>query len=223
MNRIPFVASEPSGALFADWTPARWYGARARWLAERGDTVRAAATVRAMRDVLPAEAAAVEAVLAEGARRASSQQAYDEGARLMSQGLKSEARAAFERAVSIDPSNGQAWVVLSERRRVDGDLAGSAEAITHARRSDDIQVRSDAEAMVGLMALAKQDPAGALKAFAEAERILPSSPRPYLFEAQVHAQAGDVPAAIAALRRGLAAAPGSPELAAALVKLGQVP
>lgn len=222
-SRIPFVATQPSGALFGDWTPARWYGARARWLAERGDTVRAAATVRAMRAAVPAEAAAVEAVLANATRRSRSQAAYDEGARLMSQGMKPEARVAFERAVTIDPSNGQAWVVLAERRRVDGDLSGSVEAIAHARQSSDVQVRSDAEVMVGLMALVKQDPAGALKGFADAQRILPSSPRPYLFEAQVHAQAGDTPAAIAALRRGLAAAPGSPELAGALVKLGQVP
>ncbi len=222
-GRIPFEANEPAGALFADWTPARWYGARARWLAQNGDAARAAATVRAMHVAAPAEAAAVDAMLADASRRARGQAAYDEGARFMSQGLKREARAAFERAVSIDPTHGQAWVVLAERRRVDGDLAGSAAAIQHARQSEDIQVRSDAEVMVGMMALAKQDPTGAIQAFTAAQRILPSNARAYLFEAQVHAQAGDSPGTIAVLRRGLAAAPGSPELAAALVKMGQVP
>ena len=47
--------------------------------------------------------------------------------------------------------------------------------------------------------------------------------RAYLDEASVHAQSGDTPAAITALRRGLAASPGSPELATALAQLGQVP
>ena len=222
-SSIPFVASEPAGALFADWTPAEWYRSRARWLGERGDTERAAATVRAMRATAPAEAAELEKLLENATRRSRSQVAYDEGARLMSQGMKPQAREAFERAVTIDPSNGQAWVVLAERRRVDGDLAGSAVAITHARQSDDVQVRSDAEVMVGLMALVKKDVAGALKGFADAQRILPSSARAYLFEAQAHAQAGNKAAAIAALQRGIAAAPGSPELAAALAQLGQAP
>jgi hypothetical protein len=52
---------------------------------------------------------------------------------------------------------------------------------------------------------------------------VPGNARAYLYEAQVHAQAGDANATVAALRRGLAAAPGSPELAAALTKMGQVP
>ncbi|MEQ1833855.1 MAG: fused MFS/spermidine synthase, partial [Candidatus Eisenbacteria bacterium] len=222
-SRIPFVAEEPVGALFADWTPTEWYRTRARWLGEQGDTVRAAATVRAMRAVDPAAAAQVEAVLANAQRRARSQAAYDEGARLMSQGLKSQAREAFERAVAIDGTNGRAWVVLAERRRVDGDLAGSAEAIAHARQSDDVQVRSDAEVMVGLMALVKKDIPAAIKGFTDAQRIMPSSARAYLFEAQAHAQAGDKAAAMAALKRGLDAAPGSPELSNALAQLGQAP
>ena len=84
-------------------------------------------------------------------------------------------------------------------------------------------MRGDAEIMAGLLALAKQDPATALARFAEAQRLVPSNARAYLYEANVHAQAGDANATIATLRRGLAAAPGSPELASALVKMGQVP
>ena len=132
-------------------------------------------------------------------------------------------RASLERAVEIDPENAHAWVVLAERRRIDGDLAGSAAAIEHARRSSDVQVRSDAEVMVGMLALAKQDPNGALAAFAAAQRLAPGNARAYLYEAQVHAQAGDLKATVAALRRGLAASPGAQELTAALDKLGQVP
>jgi Tfp pilus assembly protein PilF len=114
-------------------------------------------------------------------------------------------------------------VRLAERLRIDGDLAGSAAAIEHARRSDDVQVRSDAEVMAGMLALAKQDPTAALTAFAAAQRLVPGNARAYLYEAQLHAQAGDLNATVATLRRGIAAAPGSQELAAALVKLGQVP
>jgi len=84
-------------------------------------------------------------------------------------------------------------------------------------------VRGDAEIMAGMLALAKQDASGALAAFAAAQKLVPGNPRAYLFEAQVHAQANDLVATVAALRRGLAAAPGSPELAAALARLGQVP
>ena len=86
-----------------------------------------------------------------------------------------------------------------------------------------MKVRSDAEVMAGMLALAKQDPAGALAAFAAGQKLVPGNARAYLYEAQVHAQAGDLNATVAALRRGLAASPGAQELTAALVKLGQVP
>jgi spermidine synthase len=223
IGHLPFTASEPPGPLFSAWSAADWYGARARWLFAQGDTARAARTVAAARDAVPAAAASLEAMLATSAAHARSRDAYDEAMRLLAQGMKTEARAALERAVTIDPENAQAWVVLAERRRVDGDLAGSAAAIERARRSSDIQVRSDAEVMAGLLAVAKQDPVGALAAFAAAQKLVPGNARAYLYEAQVHAQAGDLNATVAALRRGLAAAPGAQELTAALVKLGQVP
>jgi spermidine synthase len=223
VGRLPFVASEPPGPLFAAWPTADWYGARARWLLEQGDSSHAARTVLAARDAVPGEAAALEALIATSAARARSRAAFDEATRLLGQGLKAEARAALERAVEFDPENARAWVVLAERRRVDGDLPGSAAAIERARRSSDVQVRSDAEMMAGMLALAKQDPAGALAAFTAAQKLVPGNARAYLFEAQVHLQAGDKDATVAALRRGLAASPGAQELAAALVKLGQVP
>ena len=223
IGRLPFVAYEPSGPLFSEWQTADWYSARAHWLFEQGDSARAARTVVAARDAAPAAAVALDAMLATAAAHARSQAAYDEAIRLMGEGMKAEARASLERAVEIDPENAHAWVVLAERRRIDGDLAGSAAAIEHARRSSDVQVRSDAEVMAGMLALAKQDPDGALAAFAAAQRLAPGNARAYLYEAQVHAQAGDLNATVAALRRGLAASPGAQELTAALVKLGQVP
>ena len=223
VGRIPFVAAEPSGPLFQQWTPAEWYGARVRWLLENGDSARAGMTIAAARDAVPTEAATLTALQATAARRARSLAAFEEGMGLMGRGLKAEARAAFDRAVAIDPENARAWVVLSERRRMDGELVGAEEAIVHARRSTDIELRGDAEIMAGLLALAKLDPSAALARFGEAQRLVPSNARAYLYEAQIHAQAGDANATIAALRRGLVAAPGSPELTAALVKMGQVP
>jgi Tfp pilus assembly protein PilF len=172
---------------------------------------------------VPSAAPALDALLATSAARARSAAALADATQLLGQGRKADARAALERAVAIDPQNARAWVILAERLRIDGDLAGSAAAIERARRADDVQVRSDAEVMAGLLALAKQDPAGALAAFAAAQKLVPGNARAYLYEAQVHAQAGDLNATVTALRRGLAAAPGSPELTAALVKLGQVP
>ena len=223
VERLPFTAVEPAGPLFSEWTPNEWYGERTRWLLEQGDSTRAARTAVAARDAVPAEAAALDSLIATAARRARSRQAFDDATRLMGQGQKADARAALERAVEIDPANAQAWVVLAERRRIDGDLAGSAAAIAHARASNDVQVQSDAEMMAGMLALAKQDANGALAAFAAAQELVPGNARAYLFEAQVHAAAGDLAATVAALRRGLAAAPGSPELTAALAKLGQAP
>jgi tetratricopeptide (TPR) repeat protein len=182
VGRLPFVAAQPPGPLFAAWPAAGWYSARARWLLEQGDSARAARTVLAARDAVPAEAAALEALLATSAARARSRAAFDEATRLLGQGAKAEASIALERAVAIDPENARAWVVLAERRRVDGDLAGSAAAIVHARRSSDVQVKSDAEMMAGMLALVKQDPAGALAAFAAAQRLVPGNARAYLFE-----------------------------------------
>jgi Tfp pilus assembly protein PilF len=137
--------------------------------------------------------------------------------------MPDQAGVALNQAVAIDPVNAKAWVLISERRRVAGDLAGAQDAIDRARRSSDANVRGDAEIMAGLLALAKHDPSGALARFAAAQELAPGNASTYLYEAQVHAQKGDVNAAVLALRRGLAAAPGSPRLAAALVKLGQVP
>jgi spermidine synthase len=223
VGRLPFAAAEPAGPLFQSWTPAQWYGARARWLLEQGDSTRAGLTIAAARAAIPGEAAGLTALQASADRRARSYTAYEEAIALLARGMKSESKVALERAVSIDPENAQAWVVLSERRRTDGDLAGAGEAIQHARLARDVAVRGDAEIMAGLLALAKQDPTDALARFREAQRLVPTNARAYLYEAQVHAQAGDASATIAALRRGLAAAPGSPELTNALVKMGQVP
>ncbi len=223
VGNVPFEPVMPAGPLFSAWTAAEWYGQRARWLLEQGDMARANRTAAAARVAAPATARSLDSLMAAASRRTRGRQAYDEGVRLLGQGQKAEARGAFERAVEADAEMAAAWVLLSERRRVDGDLAGAADAIRMARRSTDTVVRGDAEIMAGLLEMAKKDMPAALARFTEAQRIVPLNARAYLYEASVHAQSGDVPFAIAALRRGLAASPGSPELAAALAQLGQVP
>ena len=220
---VPFEAAMPAGPLFSDWSAAEWYGQRARWLLEQGDMARANRTAVAARASAPATARSLDSLMAVASRRKGGREAYDEGVRLLRAGQKADSRVAFERAVAADPELAAAWVLLSERRRVDGDLAGAAAAIQLARRSNDLAVRGDAEIMAGLLELAKKDPKAALQRFTEAQRFAPLNAQAYLYEASVHAQSGDVPAAVAALRRGLAASPGSHELSAALAQLGQVP
>jgi predicted Zn-dependent protease len=63
----------------------------------------------------------------------------------------------------------------------------------------------------------------ALAQFREAQRVNPSLPQGYLFEAQALSAAGDASAATDALRRGLAVVPGDRRLTAALAALGAAP
>jgi spermidine synthase len=223
VGRIPFTAFRPAGPLFDAWTPEGWYTARGTWLLEQGDAARAARTLAAARAASPEAARALEPLLASADRRARSGVELQHATRLIGQGRREEARAALERAVAVDPANSRAWVILAERRRIDGDLAGSAEAIQHARASGDIETRGDAEIMAGLLAQAKHDSTGALARFTAAQVLVPGNARAYLYEAQVHLTAGNPAAAVAAIRRGLAAAPGSPELTEALARLGERP
>jgi len=223
VGRLPFAAAEPAGPLFSRWEAATWYTARTRWLAEQGEIGRASLTAAAAREAVPDSARAIDAALAASERRVRGRREYDDAMMMLAQGLIDQARAGLERAVAIDPDNGAAWVILSERRRITGDFPGAAQAIERARTSTDVQVRGDAEIMAGLLAASKQDTTGALACFAAAQRWAPGNPSAYLFEARVHEAVGDANAAVAALRRGRAAAPGSPELAAELAKLGQVP
>jgi predicted Zn-dependent protease len=175
---------------------------------------------RAARAHAPEVAAAVELEVQRGERRSRSALAYGEAIQALSAGDRPKARAALENAVVIDPENGAAWVLLSERRRLDNDMTGALVAIQNARRSDDPRVRADAESQAGMLAMAKLDFKGAVAQFRVAEGMFPGSVRTYLFEAQCHAQLSDPAAAVDALRRGLAAVPNSPELAQALAQLG---
>ena len=216
---MPFADARPDGPLFADWAPGEWYLERARWRVLNEDVEHGAQVVRAAKNHAPEVAAEVEAEVARGERRSHSGLAYNEAINALATGDKAKAREALERAVTIDPDNGAAWVVLSERRRLDNDFVGAAAAIEQGRRSEDPRVRADAEAAAGMLAMARLDFKGAIAQFRIAERMFPNSARTYLFEAQCHVQLTDREGALDALRRGLAAAPNSPELAQAMAQM----
>ena len=216
---MPFADARPDGPLFADWAPGEWYLERARWRVLNEDVEHGAQVVRAAKNHAPEVAAEVEAEVARGERRSRSGLAYNEAINALATGDKAKAREALERAVTIDPDNGAAWVVLSERRRLDNDFVGAAAAIEQGRRSEDPRVRADAEAAAGMLAMARLDFKGAIAQFRIAERMFPNSARTYLFEAQCHVQLTDRDGALDALRRGLAAAPNSPELAQAMAQM----
>jgi predicted Zn-dependent protease len=220
IGAMPFADARPSGALFADWAPAEWYLQRARWRVLNEDLPHGAQVARAARAHAPEVAAAVEAEVARGERRSRSALAYGDAIQALRVGDHGKARAALENAVVIDPDNGAAWVLLSEHRRLDNDFAGASAAIEQARRSDDPRVRADAESAVGMLAMARMDFKAAIAAFRVAEGMAPGGTRAYLFEARCHAQLNDMPSALDAVRRGLAAAPNSPELSQALAQLG---
>jgi spermidine synthase len=221
VGRVPFVAARPAGPLFADWAPAAWYASRVTRFLEQGDSSRASRTLAAARDEVPEAARALEPLVAGAGARVRSAEALDHARQLLGQGRAADARAALERAVSVDPGNALAWAILAERRMRDGDLAGSAEAIGEARKAPDAATRGDAEIIAGLLAMERKDPRGAVARFAAAQALVPGNARAYLYEAQAHLTAGDRAAAAAAIRRGLAAAPGSPELTQALARLGE--
>ena len=223
LGRVPFVASMPAGPLFSAWPAAEWYRDRTRWLLEEGDSARASRTIAAAREDVPEAAASLAALYTASVRRVQSRAAQDQATNDLAGNRPEEAKAALERAVAIDPENGQAWVMLSNRRRVSGDLAGAQEAVERARASSDAQVKSDAEVVAGLLAIQKRDAKGALTRFALAQVLAPGNADAYAFEAELLAAMGNRAAALNALRRGQAAAPGSSKLAAELMKLGQVP
>jgi predicted Zn-dependent protease len=64
----------------------------------------------------------------------------------------------------------------------------------------------------GLIAASRGDIASAIALFEESRRTRPDLPESYLFEAQVRANAGDLPGARAALEAGLAVSAADPRL-----------
>ncbi|MEY4375315.1 MAG: hypothetical protein RL760_1482, partial [Candidatus Eisenbacteria bacterium] len=122
---MPFADARPEGALFRNWAPGEWYLQRARWRVLNEDVAHGAQVVRAARVHASEVAAAVELEVERGERRSRSALAYNEAIQALSTGDRPKGRAALENAVVIDPENGAAWVLLSERRRLDNDMTGA--------------------------------------------------------------------------------------------------
>lgn len=221
VRAVPFAERMPDSPMFAAWTPEDWYQRRALFHIASGDTGRAGATLRGARAA--GFAALSTSLLAEvelGRSRRQAQSEYEAATQLLALGRKQEGLAALERVVRLDPENLQAWLVLSERRRLAGDLAGARRALERPRRSSDTSILAQAAFMEALVLLGEQQYGAAVTQMHEAQRLQPTVARHYLFEARIQFTAGDPAAAKATLLRGLSAVPADPELSAALQAMG---
>jgi spermidine synthase len=219
---IPFAERLPKGPLFAAWGARRWYEARARFLIEAGDARRATIAANgAEADGFPDLAAGLRPEIVAGERRARAQQEVENARQLITAGRLDEGRLALERATEIDPSDAQTWLMLADRRRIAGDLAGSDAALARASADPDPVVRGDAAVLAGLNELNRKGPLAAAELFREAQRRNPKLVRAYLFEARARSQGGDKGGALAAVHRGLEAVPNDPDLVAMLATIEQ--
>jgi hypothetical protein len=221
---VPFVEAPPAGALFASWPRERWFEYRARLLAAQGDEPRARASARgAAAAGFGALAQGLNAEIEVGVRRQRALEMVGQAGQLMAAGREEEGRRALEQAAGIDPSNGHPWLMLADRRRVAGDLAGAEAALARGRASGDTTLGADLAILTGLIAIDRKQPAEAARHFAQAQRVNPKLPQAYVLEARTHLALGDKAAARAALQRGLDAIPGDPEITSTLAAVERMP
>jgi len=221
---VPFAARMPAGALYAAWSPVDWYAARAQALLAAGDLERAGRVAAGARQAgATAIADHIEREIDASGRRAEAEQAVDQARTLMAAGRGDDARAVLERAVTMNASNGRAWLMLADRRHAIGDTAGVLEALAHGRRCEDADIRAEAFGLSAMFELDRGHPAAAAALFREAERFDPARARNYAMEARARFATGDSGGALAALHRGLARAPGDAQLTAALASVNGRP
>ena len=134
-----------------------------------------------------------------------------------------EARDALVRAVTLDPGDARALVLLAETLRRLGDAAGAESAATRVVAVGAPADRADASVVRGLLAMSAGEPQLAAERFRDAQRWMPVRAPAYVFEAQALRSAGDPVAAAGVCRRGLAAASDRGELEALLRELGEAP
>ena len=218
---VPFAERRPEGPRFAAWTEQDWYAARVRRLAGIGDAARAALASRGARAAGLADLAGrMDTDIDAGRRRQEGREALERARDLLSAGRETEGQRELERAGTIDPTNGRAWLMLADRRRVAGDTLGAEAALARGRISDDPEIRAEAAGMTGMMELGRQRPRAAAGHFREAQRLNPRLAVNYAFEARALMAAGDREGARDAVRRGLAALPADPGLRAMLASIG---
>ncbi len=214
MALLPFAEGPPEGPLFAAWPADRWYEARAHFLAQQGDVTRAMMTVRYAREAgFPESADRLKVEVEALERRRQSAEAFDRS-RMLSQSNPTEALAALETAVEIDPTHIRAWLVLGDKRRQAGDLDGAEAALAQAGHSKDPGILAEVAIIGGLIEIARGHPSIAAERFREAQRLTPDRAKPYALEARARYASGDAAGAADALQRGLAAVPNDPELVA---------
>jgi spermidine synthase/Flp pilus assembly protein TadD len=217
---VPFAEHMPDGPVFAAWPREDWYARRARHLIALADTTRARAAISGARaEGFLALAERLDGEVEAGLRRREAEDVIQQATNLLALGRADEGRLALERAAALDPSDPRAWLLLCDRRRVAGDIAGAETALAHVVPGDSEQ-RADVSVMRSLLALARRDTASALASIQSAVALAPTNPRAYLFEARLRISRGDLNGARAALQRGLAVLPGNPDLANALNDLG---
>ena len=219
---LPFTERMPGGPVFAAWPRDDWYSRRARHLISLADTTRARATIAGARsEGFTALADRLDGQVEAGVSRRRAEEVVREASNLIVLGHIEEGRRELERAVTIDPTDSRAWLLLCDRRRVAGDMAGAEAALAHVTRGEDRAQDSDAAVLRGMFALARRDTVGALASITSAEALAPENSRVYVFEASLRLGRGDWAGAQAVLLRGLAVLPGNPELMQILKRMGR--
>lgn len=210
---VPFEARMPSSGRFASWTPDGWHSSRVRHLVALGDASRARQAIAGARaDGLGPLADQLDGEVVAGMRRRQAEAMVVQATQLLGVGRKDEGRRAIERAVEVDPSFATAWVLLCDRRRIAGDLAGAEEALTHATPGQSAETDADAEVMRGLIAVSRKDTTRAIEHLIAAQRFRPRNRNAYLFAALYLFNRNDLAGARASIERGLQAVPGDPKL-----------
>jgi tetratricopeptide (TPR) repeat protein len=218
---IPFDERQPEGPLYSAWSPERWYSARAGLLVAHGQGAHATAAVRgAERSGLPSLAQQLAREIEADALRQRTQALVEEARGQFAAGRPEDGRRALEQAVELDPGAAGAWTMLAELRRRAGDQAGTEEALAHAATSRDSTVRTEAAIIAANLALERKTPLVAADRYREAQQWNPGLIPAYLLEARARRDGGDIAGARAAVARGLALAPGHPELSALQAELG---
>lgn len=172
---VPFAESMPVSPMFPAWIPEDWYGRSARFHIAAGDTIHANAAVRG------AGKAGFTALRAEL-----------QGQVQLGQN-RQRAKSEFETVKQM--------LVLSDRRRIAGDLPGASLALQVPDLAEEASLRSEAAIMHALVAVARKRFDHAVERIREAQRLQPNNPKAYLLEARIHVPVvGDRLISLCALR-----------------------
>jgi tetratricopeptide (TPR) repeat protein len=126
---------------------------------------------------------------------------YRDGARFTLEGRLSEAASAFEQAVALDPSNGNAYYGLGNVYAEMGRWADAADAYYKAvsLNKDDVEAYNN----LGLALSARGQYAQAEAAFEKAVKIYPKWAEPYFHLSRVRQEMGDEQGSREAYRQAL--------------------